>query len=134
MEKLYYNKETGFVCERNPHYYPIDESTYIEVDKEVYNSTLSCEFGYIWAVRDDNVVLEEDAEVRHSDEYILMIKNNTLCKLKAYLNDTDYVITKLNELKLEDEDEYNEMKTKYADILAKRKECRKQINELESEN
>lgn len=52
-------------------------------------------------------------------------------KCKKYLNDTDYVITKLNELKVEDDDEYEEAKTKYVDILAKRKECRKRINELE---
>lgn len=134
MEKLYYNKETGFVCERNPHYYPIDDSSYIEVDKATYDSTLACELGYIWCVRDGIPVLEEDNEIRQSAEYIAMVKNNTLCKLKAYLSDTDYVITKLNELKLEDEDEYNEAKTKYADVLAKRKECRKKINELESEN
>lgn len=53
-------------------------------------------------------------------------------ELKQYLNETDYVITKLNELKLEDEDEYEKAKTEYAEILTKRKEARKKINELEN--
>lgn len=55
----------------------------------------------------------------------------TIQECQAYLDETDYVITKLNELKLEDEDEYETEKTKYAEVLTKRKECRKKINELQ---
>ncbi len=51
--------------------------------------------------------------------------------LKAYLAETDYVISKLNELKLEDEEGYEEAKTQYSDVLKKRKEARARINELE---
>ena len=53
---------------------------------------------------------------------------------RDYLNSTDYVISKLNELKLEDEDEYETEKAKYTEVLAKRKECRKTISELQKEN
>lgn len=70
-----------------------------------------------------------------SESYLKEVRqfniDQEIYKCKKYLNDTDYIITKLNELKVEDEDEYEEAKTEYADILTKRKECRKRINELE---
>lgn len=58
---------------------------------------------------------------------------NEIISLKAYLASTDYVISKLNELKLEDDEEYEKEKVEYAEVLAKRKEARKRINELEAE-
>lgn len=54
-------------------------------------------------------------------------------ELEQYLSDTDYVITKLNELKLEDEDEYEAEKANYADVLVQRKAARKRINEIKAE-
>ena len=60
------------------------------------------------------------------------MKENQLAELKQYLADTDYVITKLNEAKLEDEEEFNSLKLQYANVLEKRKETRAKINELES--
>ena len=51
---------------------------------------------------------------------------------KNYLDSTDYVIAKLNELKLEDEAEFEKAKIEYKDILAKRKEARAKINQLEA--
>lgn len=53
-------------------------------------------------------------------------------ELEQYLSDTDYVVTKLNELKLEDEEEYEAEKAKYSDVLAKRKAARKRINEIDA--
>lgn len=50
---------------------------------------------------------------------------------KKYLSDTDYIVAKLSELKIEDEDEYNTEKERYSDILTKRKEARMKINEME---
>lgn len=44
---------------------------------------------------------------------------------------TDYVISKLNELKLEDETTYQNERINYQDVLTKRKEARTKINELE---
>lgn len=54
-----------------------------------------------------------------------------LASLKQYLTDTDYVIIKLQEAQLEDEEEYETLKVQYADILTKRKETRVKIRELE---
>lgn len=56
---------------------------------------------------------------------------NEILELKRYLSDTDYVISKLNELKLEDEEEYEAAKAEYSETLKKRKEARARINELE---
>ena len=62
---------------------------------------------------------------------VVEVEANEIATLKRYLSDTDYVISKLNELKLEDEAEYEAEKIKYADILKKRKEARVKINELQ---
>ena len=60
------------------------------------------------------------------------IRDNLICKYKQYLADTDYVISKLNEAKIEDDDLFNSLKEKYAEVLTKRKEARAKINELEA--
>ena len=57
--------------------------------------------------------------------------NQEITTLKSYLDSTDYVIAKLNELKLEDEVEFEKAKEEYKEILSKRKEARNKINELE---
>ena len=58
--------------------------------------------------------------------------NQEIETLKYYLSSTDYVVAKLNELKLEDEAEFEKAKIEYKDILAKRKEAREKINQLEA--
>ena len=56
---------------------------------------------------------------------------NEVQSLKEYLMKTDYVISKLNELRLEDETTYQIEAEKYIDVLAKRKEARARINALQ---
>ena len=58
--------------------------------------------------------------------------NQEIETLKSYLDSTDYVVAKLNELKLEDEVEFEKAKIEYKDILTKRKEAREKINQLEA--
>ena len=58
-------------------------------------------------------------------------EENEVQSLKEYLMKTDYVVSKLNELRLEDDIEYQEALVKYKDVLTKRKEARAKINELE---
>lgn len=132
MKKLYYDKENLAVSERYPHFYPKDEETFINVEESVFNKTLSCLYGKIWIVKDGEPVLVDDEEVQNSDEYKQYVKNNQICEYRAYLDSTDYVIAKLNELKLEDEAEFEKAKIEYKDILAKRKEARAKINQLEA--
>lgn len=134
MEKIYYT-EDGFVCNRYPHDYPIDvEDRFIEVGRDDFDKTLSCQVGYIWAVSNGKLELVLDPDEEETKKRLEIERNNQLATLKAYLNDTDYIISKLNELKLEaDDDEYESARSEYAEVLVKRKEARKRINELEAE-
>ena len=60
------------------------------------------------------------------------MKAHEIKKLKRYLVETDYVITKLNEIKLVDPTNYEAELAKYQDILNKRKEARIKINNEEA--
>lgn len=134
MKKIYYNKD-GFICNRYPHNYTInDESRFIEVDNDIFDKTLSCQVGYIWAVINGEVQLLIDPDENEIKKKLNIERSNQLAELKAYLSDTDYVVAKLNELKLEDDDEYESARQEYTGILTKRKEARKRINELEAED
>lgn len=131
--KIYYDKETGYLCNRYPKNIEVKENTpFIEVSEEEADKTYCVEYGKFWAVMDNQLVKVDDVEVINSDEYKNMLKEQEIIFLKQYLSDTDYVITKLNEAKIEDEELFNSLKTEYSDILAKRKEARAKINELEN--
>ena len=135
MKKVYYDKETGYLCNR----YPKDieqtnDSPFIEVDDELENQTYSVEYGKFWKVVNGSLVIGDDIETQATQEYKDFVKNNLICEYKQYLNDTDYVIVKLNEAKLEDENLFNSLKEEYAEVLIKRKEARAKINELEAKN
>ena len=131
MKKIFFDKSTMAVSGRYPHFYPVNDSDFLDVDDETYEKTFSCEYGKMWAVQDGKPVLVDDAEVQNSDEYKQYVKNNKICEYRAYLDSTDYVISKLNELKLEDEVEFEKVKAEYKEVLDKRKEARNKINELE---
>ena len=131
MKKIFFDKSTMAVSGRYPHFYPANDSDFLNVDDETYEKTFSCEYGKMWAVQDGKPVLVDDEEVQNSDEYKQYVKNNQICEYRAYLDSTDYVISKLNELKLEDDGEFEKAKEEYKDILEKRKEARNKINELE---
>ena len=130
--KVYYQKSTGFICYRYPyHYEPENKNDFIEISAEEADPTYQCPYGKIWAIKDGKPVLIDDEQVINTEEYKAEVKTNEIATLKQYLSDTDYVISKLNELKLEDEAEYEAERAKYSEILKKRKEARARINELE---
>ena len=52
-------------------------------------------------------------------------------ELKSYLNSTDYIIAKLQEAFITDQNEYQQLLNEYADVIEKRKQARARINELE---
>lgn len=89
---------------------------------------LSCHPTYSYFVYQDGSIVEKIRE----DEKNKVDKADQIASCKNYLSSTDYVITKLNELKLEDDGEYEKAKEEYKDILAKRKEARERINQLEA--
>lgn len=130
--KIYYDKETGYLCNRYPKDIEVKKDTpFIEIDEEEANKTYSVQYGKFWAVKNGELCIVDDVEVINSQEYKNMLKENEIDSLKQYLTETDYVITKLNEAKIEDEELFNSLKTEYSDILAKRKEARAKINELQ---
>lgn len=129
---LFYQKSTGYLCFRYPHdYQPESDKDFIEVSEDELYETLECPYGKIWAVRDGSLELIDDAELQATEEYKANAVADEISSLKRYLTDTDYVISKLNELKLEDEEEYEAAKAEYSETLKKRKEARARINELE---
>ena len=131
--KVYYDKETGYLCERYPKDIEVKEDTpFIELPEEEVEETYIVEYGKFWAIKDNKLVKVDDIELQATEEYKQEIKNNEIADLKMYLDNTDYVIAKLNEAKIEDEELFEELKVKYAEILTKRKQARARINELEN--
>lgn len=63
-------------------------------------------------------------------ELIRRANYNKMIECKQYLYETDYIVIKLSELKLDNLEEYETEKTRYTEILSKRKECRKFLNEI----
>lgn len=132
--KFYYDINSKRI-EVRPFYddYKEQDKPYIELTFEEWQEKLStCSYGYMKAYIDGKIVEIEDPEVVNTIEYQNMLKEQEIDELKRYLSDTDYVITKLNEAKIEDEELFNSLKTEYSDILTKRKEARVRINELEN--
>ena len=134
MKKVYYDKKTGYLCNRYPKdIEKTDDSPFIEVEDEIEQQTYAVEFGKFWKVVDGSLVIADDIETQATQEYKDLVRSNEINEYQQYLNSTDYVITKLNEAKIEDEELFNSLKEKYAEILAKRKEARAKINELETQ-
>lgn len=134
MNKIYYDRETGYLCNRYPKdIEKTDASPFIEVEDKDYEETFTHPYGLFWAVKDGTLKLVDDVEAQATEEYKTMALNNEITELQKYLTDTDYIITKLNEAKLEDDAEFEAMKAQYSEQLAKRKEARSKINELQQE-
>ena len=132
MKKIYYDKETGYLCNRYPKdIEKTDDSPFIEVEDDIEDQTYCVDYGKVWKVVNGSLVIDDDIETQETQEYKDFIKIKTINEYKQYLAQTDYVISKLNEAKIEDETLFESLNVKYADILNKRKEARAKINELE---
>ena len=133
-KKFYYNPTT-YEIERRAFYDEGEDKDlpFIELTCEEWEEKLSSlSYGYKKVYLNGEIQEVLDENVINTIEYKNIQKEWEIKKLKRYLSDTDYVITKLNEAKIEDEDLFNLLKTEYSDILAKRKEARVRINELEN--
>ena len=133
-KKFYYNPTT-YEIERRAFYDEVEDKNlpFIELTFEEWEEKLSSlSYGYKKVYLNGEIQEVLDEKVINTIEYKNIQKEWEIKKLKRYLSDTDYVITKLNEAKIEDEELFNSLKTKYADILTKRKEARARINELEN--
>ena len=132
MKKIYYDKKTGYLCNRYPKdIEKTDNSPFIEVEDDIEIQTYCVDYGKAWKVVNGSLVIGDDIETQETQEYKDFVKRNEINEYKNYLAQTDYVISKLNEAKLEDETLFNSLKEEYVEILTKRKEARAKINELE---
>lgn len=136
--KFYYDENTERVI--NHCYYDEDiESAKkglpsFELTIKEWSETLACiPFAKAYFYRDGKLTLEDDEEVMKTNEYKMQNANEQIEEYKRYLVNTDYIITKLNEARLEDDAEFEAMKAQYSEQLSKRKEARSKINELQQE-
>lgn len=133
-KKFYYNPTT-YEIERRAFYDEVEDKNlpFIELTFEEWEEKLSSlSYGYKKVYLNGEIQEVLDEKVINTIEYKNIQKEWEIKKLKRYLSDTDYIITKLNEAKIEDEELFNSLKTEYSDILTKRKEARARINELEN--
>lgn len=133
MQKVYYDKNTGILCDRNrDDIIQKEDSPYIEVSDEDYEKTFISEAGKCWAVKNGKLEVIDDEVQQNMPIYKRMIINNKICEQKAILKNTDYIIQKLQESQILNEN-FEELKEKYANQLQQRKSAREKINELEAE-
>ena len=133
-KKFYYNPTT-YEIERRAFYDEVEDKDlpFIELTFEEWEEKLSSlSYGYKKIYLNGEIQEVLDEKVINTIEYKNIQKEREIKKLKRYLSDTDYVITKLNEAKIEDDELFNSLKTEYSNILTKRKEARVRINELEN--
>ena len=134
----------------------IDEDTI--VDEDIIKIIPILEFGYQRPLtkEDENLVVEISKEdfdelnngrrkwVEENGSYSLIPYDDSediekykasfeILELKKYLSDTDYVIIKIQEALIDNDEELaNQLKVEYSDIITQRKQYRARINELES--
>ena len=134
-KKRFYYLEDGTIKVTPFYDEPVEEELpFIELSFEEWEKNLSvCKYGYKKCYINDEIVEVEDKELQASEEYQKSIKETEVSELKNYLAETDYIIAKINEAKIEDDALFEELKTKYSEVITKRKEARERINTLEQE-
>lgn len=113
MERFYYkNKDnTGFLNLKSP----INDENYIQITEEEFEELTNPK------------PKEPTAQQKAAYE-----KAKRIAEYKKYLQDTDYIVLKIGEYLADGNTEaVTAIKTEYAEQLAKRKEAREEINELE---
>ena len=113
MQRFYYKSKdgTGFLNIKSA----INDENYIQITEEEFNELTKPK------------IPELTAEEKAAYE-----KAKKIAEYKKYLQDTDYIVLKIGECLAEgNTEEVTAIKTEYAEQLAKRKEARNKINELE---
>lgn len=114
MERFYYKKKdgTGFLNLKSA----ITDKDYIQITEKEFNELTKIK------------VPELTAEQKAAQE-----KARKIAEYKKYLENTDYIVLKMGECLADgNTEEVTAIKTEYAEQLAKRKEARNKINELEA--
>lgn len=113
MKRFYYKNKTntGFLNLKSP----LFDENYIQITEEEFKELTKPK------------VYEPTAEEKAAQE-----KARKIAEYKKYLADTDYIVLKIAEAQSEsDTNTVTKIKTEYTEQLAKRKEAREKINELE---
>ena len=129
MNKLYYNKD-GWVCGRVPQNFEIDdENRFIEVDDTTFSKTFDAPIGKSWKVSDGNVVLA----VYDAEAVDKVAKEERINELQNLLNETDYVVIKLYEMKLADNANFDSELIRYQETIQNRAAWRSELDRLSEE-
>lgn len=122
-EKFYRTDENG-----EPILYENGEQRYYIEKKRVADGLLD---GYTQITKEEYEKLTKPKELT-AEEKAAQEKAKKIAEYKKYLQDTDYIVLKMGEYLADGNTEaVTAIKTEYAEQLAKRKEARDKINELE---
>lgn len=122
-EKFYWNDENG-----NPVLDENGEQRYDTEKKIVADGLLD---GYTQITKEEFEELTKPKEPT-AEQKAAQEKARQIAEYKKYLQDTDYIVLKMGECLADGNTEaVTAIKTEYAEQLAKRKEARDKINELE---
>lgn len=113
MERFYYKNKnnTGFLNLKSP----MTDENYIQISKEEFEE-----------------LTKPKVYVPTEEEKVAQAKQKKIAEYKKYLADTDYIVLKIAERLAEgDTATVEQLKATYTTELAKRKEAREKINELE---
>ena len=113
MERFYYKKKDnkGFLNLKSP----LVDKNYIKITKEEFEE-----------------LTKPKVYIPTAEEKAAQEKARQIAEYKKYLQDTDYIVLKMGECLADGNTEaVTAIKTEYAEQLAKRKEARNKINELE---
>ena len=130
---IYYEKLTGKVILEIDNTKEKDYEKLKIEDMWEYQKVFVIPFGKMWIVKDGSLQLVDNEEVMATKEYKEYYLKNQINEYRQYLISTDYIIVKLQEAQLTDENEYQELLTKYKDTLAQRKIAREKVTTLETE-
>lgn len=117
---------------------------YYKLERENVYASCTFKMDDTWEELDDDLLeMGYDGGYRYktylaTEEYLTEKRINQeipdeMRELKHYLTETDYVVAKLSELQIEDEEEYRVQLKAYQSVLNKRKESRARVRELEEE-
>ncbi len=111
MNRIYYTID-GWVCGRAPQMFEIDDETrFIEVDEEAYNSTFLTASGYAWRVVDgvlENVIIEEQVAAEQKRDAQINELKTELAKIKEDIEQETFGLVR---------EDYAEKKNRAAEII-----------------
>ena len=98
MKKVYYDKKTGYLCNRYPKdIEKTEDSPFIEVEDDIEEQTYAVEYGKFWKVVDGSLVIGDDIETQATQEYKDSVRYIEINEYKQYLNDGNLELLKFGE-------------------------------------